>query len=308
MPTPGLSPDLTADQDPSVFISTTFFPGADINPHLSDLVLSSSDSVLFYVHAHILLASSDNGFNSLLPFTSDNRLSRFHTGENHIAVAEDSSSLNIVLHNSYDISSAQYSPSFETLVSAVVSLHTYGISLDRCLVPSTPLYNSLLSHAPLRPLELYILAASYDRYELAVSTSSHLLSFTLSSLTDDMVDKMGAKYLKRLFFLHFGRTSALKRLLLPPPHPHAPTNSCSFSDQKSVSRAWALVAAYLAWDARPDMSTHTIKTALCSLEEQVDCDICRTSLNERIRDLVIQWSLIKVSISFTHIPWQQRTI
>lgn len=66
-----------------------------------------------------------------------------------------------------------------------------------------------------------------------------------------MAERIGAVYLKRLFFLHFGRAEALKRILLPPPHPHAPTPSCDFSDQKKLTRAWALASAYLAWDTRP---------------------------------------------------------
>ena len=62
---------------------------------------------------------------------------------------------------------------------------------------------------------------------------------------------MGPVYLKRLFFLHFGRIDALKRVLLPPPHPHPPTQHCDFTEQKHLTRAWALASAYFAWDARP---------------------------------------------------------
>jgi len=68
-----------------------------------------------------------------------------------------------------------------------------------------------------------------------------------------MADAIGPIYLKRLFFLHFGRSDALRRVLLPPPNLHTPTTSCDFSDQKKLTRAWALASAYLAWDARPGM-------------------------------------------------------
>jgi hypothetical protein len=47
------------------------------------------------------------------------------------------------------------------------------------------------------PLQLYALAAHYDIFDLAVPTSSHLLSFPLSRLSDEMVERMGAIYLKR---------------------------------------------------------------------------------------------------------------
>jgi len=153
-----------------------------------------------------------------------------------------------------------------------------------------------LSHAPLRPLELYALAASHDLYDLAVSTSPHLLSFSLASLSDEKVEQMGAVYLKRLFFLHFGRADALKRILLPPPHPHPPTAWCDFAEQKKLTRAWALASAYLAWDARPDLSTSSMESALRPLEEHLSCDLCRTALKDRIKNLVVQWSVVKRTI------------
>jgi hypothetical protein len=166
-------------------------------------------------------------------------------------VPEPSATLNIVLHTIYDMSCAHYSPLFESLISAVDALKSYGIPLHSHIAPSTPLFTHLLSHAPLRPLELYSLAASHDLYDLAVSTSSHLLSFSLATLSDEMAHRIGPVYLKRLFFLHFGRADALKRILLSPPEPHPPTPWCDFAEQKKLTRAWALASAYLAWDARP---------------------------------------------------------
>jgi len=170
-----------------------------------------------------------------------------------LTVQEPSAVYNILLHTIYDMSCAHYSPSFEHLVTSVHALKSYGIPLSTRIAPSTPLFTLLLSHAPLHPLELYALASYYDLAELATSTSSHLLSLQLSSITDRMAERIGPKYLKRLFFLHFGRVDALKRLLLSPPHPHAPTSWCNFAEQKKLTRAWALASAYLAWDARPGM-------------------------------------------------------
>jgi hypothetical protein len=154
------------------------------------------------------------------------------------------------------MSCVHYSPTFPTVITAVNRLPTYGVSPKLTIVPSTPTYALLLSHAPLFPLELYALAASFDLYDLAVATSSHLLSFSLATLSDEMAEHIGPVYLKRLFFLHFGRSDALKRVLLPPPHPHAPTPWCDFDEQKKLTRAWALASAYLAWDARPGAKSH----------------------------------------------------
>lgn len=228
-------------------MSTTFYPGAHHHSLPSDISFLSSDNVFFYVHSHLILAASDNGFQGLLPPLSASNKDQ----DPIIHVPEVSTVLNIILHTVYDMSCAHYSPTFETLATAVSRLPQYGIKAKTAIMPSTPLYSLLLSYAPLHPLDLYALAASFDLYDLAVATSSHLLSFSLATLTDEMAERIGAVYLKRLFFLHFGRSDALKRVLLPPPHPHPPTPWCDFTEQKRLTRAWALASAYLAWDARP---------------------------------------------------------
>lgn len=285
--------DSPPDENTLVSVSTTFFPGAQLHSLPPDLVLLSSDSVFFYVHLNLLLCVSDNNFNSFLPPPSK----ADHGPMGSVVVLPESSEvLNVVLHSIYDISCAHYSPSFESLSAALVFMTTYGISVKRHAARSTPLHALFLSHAPFYPLELYALAASYDLYDLAVPTSSHLLSLSLASLTDEMVDRIGPRYLKRLFFLHFGRAEALKRLLLPPPHPHSPTVSCDFTEQKKLTRAWALASAYLAWDARPDLSTNTMESALAPLGDQLSCEQCRIALQERLKTLVMQWSVVKRTI------------
>lgn len=204
----------------------------------------------FYVNSEKLLRASDNNFNSLLPPSS-------HDGDENfgpiIAVPNSSIVLNIILHAIYEMSCAQYTPTFNSLSNALAALKIYGVSLHRRVAPSTPLFALLMSHAPIVPLPLYTLAASHDLYDLAAFTSSYMHSIPLSELTDEMAEAIGPVYLKRLFFLHYGRADALKRIIVAPPHPHAPTPQCDFNEQKKVTRAWALASAYLAWDARPGM-------------------------------------------------------
>lgn len=211
----------------------------------------SSDSVFFYVHTQTLLHVSQNSFNRLLPANS-----LTEDSEAIVPLPDSSEVLNVVLHTIYNISCAHYAPSVQTLSSAVRTLKTYGIPLGSCIAPSTPLFTLLLANAPAAPLEIYALAGEHDLPHLAVSASPHLLSFPLPTLTDEMAQQMGPVYLKKLFFLHLGRSDALKRLLLPPPHPHSPTPECDFTEQKKLTRAWALASAYLAWDARPGQSPH----------------------------------------------------
>lgn len=241
------------DDDAStlVSVSTTFYPGASHNTQPADLVLMSKDSVFFYVHTNRLLHASQNGFNHMI-LPSSKQVTDQQLGP-IVPVPESSVVLNLILHAIYDMSCAHYAPSFSALETAVNGLRVYGVSLYDHLARGSHLYTLLLSHAPLYPLDLYALAASYDLHDLAVATSSHLLSFSLSSLTDEMAMRIGPVYVKRLFFLHFGRADALKRLLLNPPHPHAPTAWCDFTEQKKLTRAWALASAYLAWDARPGL-------------------------------------------------------
>ena len=73
----------------------------------------------------------------------------------------------------------------------------------------SPLYVTMLSIVPIKPLEVYALAAKYDLVNLAKRASSHLMSFELSSISDEMAEKIGARYLKRLVLFHLERTNAV---------------------------------------------------------------------------------------------------
>ncbi|PBK72661.1 hypothetical protein ARMSODRAFT_953053 [Armillaria solidipes] len=298
VPTPpeSMNGSPTAEDAPEesilVSVSTTFYPGAQNDSLPPDMTLLSSDSVFFYVHTHVLLGVSNNRFKSLIPLSmSDGR-------EQNVVVhaPETAPILNVILHTAYRMSCMHYSPTFDTLVAAVHQFPDYGIDVISHISPSTPLYSHLLSHAPLFPIDVYALAACHNLYDLAVSTSSHLLSYHLPGLTDDLVDRIGPRYLKRLFFLHMGRADALKRILLPPPHPHPPTPWCDFEEQKRLARAWALASAYLAWEARPDLATSTLENALGPLAEHLSCSACKEALTVRVKDLVVQWSVVKRTI------------
>lgn len=240
-----------------ISVSTTFFPGADLDVLPTDLIILSSDSVFFYVHEHKILAASTNGFNSLLP------LKEREDAGNILPLHLDSVVLNILLHTIYNMSAAHYAPTPDTVISAVETLGEYGLSVKTYLAPATPLYTLFLGTAPQAPVEFYAVAGGYDLHHLAIPISSFLLSFSLASLTDELALKMGPLYLKRLFYLHLGRVEALKRLLLPPPQPHVPNPTCDFTEQKKLTRAWALASAYLAWDVRPgEPSSHTTAMTL----------------------------------------------
>ena len=233
-----------------VSVSTTFHPAATLLPIPPDIILLSSDGVFFYVHTTQVLSMSHNRFGGLVPPSPAKTKVVDELGP-VIALPENATVLNVVLHVVYELSCAHYHPAIDTLIEAVDAMAHYGISPKQHIAPSTPLYTLILSQAPMQPIVVYALAAAHDLYDLAVPVSSHLLSFALHSLTDELALRIGPLYMKRLFFLHLGRLDALKRLLLPPPHPHPPTSRCDFTEQKKLTRAWALASAYLAWDARP---------------------------------------------------------
>ena len=185
-------------------MSTTFFPQSEgDNP--TDLIILASDSVFFYVNSSRLLSASRNGFNSHLPIARENTDS-----DPILSLPETSAVINILLHTAYDMSCGHYYPSLADLSAAVSACRVYGLPLKKYIAHGTPLYTSLLSYAPTNPIEIYALAASYDLLDLAVTTSSHLLSFQLPTLTDEVAAKIGPIYLKKLFFLHLGRIDAVR--------------------------------------------------------------------------------------------------
>jgi hypothetical protein len=276
-----------------VSVSTTFYPGSALDPLPIDVILLSLDSVFFNVHTHRLLAASNNGFGGLLPRPS---LSTTSDVPEVVTVPAQSAVLNLVLHAAYGLSCAQYAPPFDVLANAVRACKLYGLEPDRVFAPGAPLCEVLMSHTPLRPMDTYVLAAQNKLHDLAVTASAHLVSFPLSSITDEMAEAIGPIYLKKLFFLHLGRADALKRLLLAPPAAHPPTPKCGYEERTKLTRAWALTAAYLAWDARPDVLPSTMEAAVRPLAQGLSCDLCRAALEERMKGLVLQWTLVKGTI------------
>ncbi|KAF9022149.1 hypothetical protein BDZ89DRAFT_903855, partial [Hymenopellis radicata] len=164
------------------------------------IVLKSSDEILFCVHRRILTDESSNALGTSLA-----------TGD----IEAESIVLNIIHRDAlYNILSAPYNPSFDTLISAVHRLPLYDLFPTTFITPTKHLSNLIYLHARHHPIEAYILAAHHNIGALAVLVSGHLLSFKLSELTEDMAERMGGRYLGRLFLLHSVRMDRLKQILL----------------------------------------------------------------------------------------------
>ncbi|KZP29210.1 hypothetical protein FIBSPDRAFT_727781 [Athelia psychrophila] len=261
----------------------------------SDLIMLTSDHVCFYLDSGVIWAATNNDFNGILiDFCSADRTT---PGVTPIFTApETSEAFTVIACVIYGLPLAEYEPSFKSLAEAVDGMQSYGIPLEVVLAPGTPLSKILLRHKQRHAIELYVLAAHYGIDHLAVAASFFLLSFQLSSLTDEMAVRIGAPYLKRLFFMHLGRTEALRRLLFPPPYPHGETMTCSRADQMVLTRSWSLAATFLAWDESADVSGEAIRTVFSALGEHLACLQCHTALADRIDVLLQRWAATKVRL------------
>ncbi|THU95010.1 hypothetical protein K435DRAFT_898239, partial [Dendrothele bispora CBS 962.96] len=270
-------------------LSTAFQATPSSNRPTPDIILISSDAVVFYVDQQTIVNLSTNSFNSLLPITSTCKIERFvNLHQVH------SSELNILLHVLYDLDCTQYNPPLSSIVSSIDLFPQFGLSPKALIKPRTSVYEILLSQASLYPLEVYCLCGKHDLHELATPVSSRLLSLALSSLTDRDVERMGSVYLARLFKLHRTRVETLLRLLMPVPYLHNPTNKCGFEQQKALANAWTTTAAYLSRSAKPDISTSTIRAIFNAMMKHITCPDCLRGRDERLNQIIVNWSITKV--------------
>lgn len=218
----------------------------------SNIIFVTSDFAYFHAHSNIILDASHNSFNHILPIYPqgiEKARDEGYFGANPLfAVPETSMVFNIIIHTIYRVSCAHYHPAFHDLADAVSALHKYGIDLSTIITPMSSLFNLLLSHAPDQAFDIYALASQHELHDLAVSASAYLRAFPLCNLTDEMVGRVSAVYVKKLFFMRFGRVEALKRLLFPPPYSHESALGCRPEEREAVNKGWTMAAITLAWD------------------------------------------------------------
>ncbi len=235
-----------------ISISTAFHPSLSIDGAIPDVVLVSTDGVLFYAHQHRLLAVSANRMGNLLPPSGAvNTIPPLLT----LHAPHSADVVNVILHTMYGLSCARFLPTLETVEAAVDSLSLlYGVSVAPLAAQGMPLFQLIYSFAPFRPLDAYAVAAHHELHDLAVMISSHLLAYNLLQLSDTAAQKMGPIYLKRLFVLHRSRAAALRSILLKAPETHLPVTGCGQDNQQMLVRAWALAVAQIVWDVLPSKS------------------------------------------------------
>ncbi|KAI0331952.1 hypothetical protein GY45DRAFT_1344952 [Cubamyces sp. BRFM 1775] len=278
----------THDHPGAISISTTFHPSLNFSGSPPDLALVSTDGVHFYVHRVQLLANSSNRMNGLVP-----AISLDDSSAASVSVPQPSNVLNIVLHMMYGLPCQHYLPSLEVVEAALDALSQYGAPLHQLAAPAHPLHQLLLSFAPYRPLEAFAVAAHYALEDAAVAVSSHLLAYDLACLPDTVAQKMGPVYLKRLFLLHLTRLTELRNIIFRMPAPHPPSPGCTPETQQKLTRAWALAAAQLVWDVLPSVSTSALRSLLEPIALKLDCQLCATAVQQRVQEVVYEWSSVK---------------
>lgn len=232
-------------------MSTTFYPR---NPHSAvdvreDLVFVSTDNVFFCLHSEVVLAASCNAFGGLVD-TPQLAAARARADHHAVAVPEEASVLNVILHAIYGLSCKRYDPPDADLLAAVDALPRYGISAQTHAAPSTALFQELVDRAPGAPLALYALAAHHDLHPLAAHASRHLLGCRAADIPLETAQRIGPAYLRRLWALQDARQlEALRTLLRTPPQAHPPTPACGAGAR--LQRAWELAAPHLLWKMRP---------------------------------------------------------
>lgn len=231
-------------------LSYAFHFNADIDDLPSDILVVSSDNVCFAVHSHRLLSVSANNFANLLAHPLPP--SYVHTSVPTFPTEETSDVLNVVLHSLYGLSCDMYKPPFECIAASVPAFKKYGlVPLESYLARGTPLFNTLLYHAPLRPIETYALAAADSLEDLAVASSAYALTVKLYTVPNELIEPIPPTYLARLIGLQGTRMSTLKTLLEIQLYPHTAKPYCSAEKRREVSESYKLACAKVYYDATP---------------------------------------------------------
>jgi hypothetical protein len=165
--------EATTGSPAKALVSTVFSREAANNPSEPDLVLLSSDGVLFFVHVAVLKAASQNDFQGRLanvyPVTMEGtrrarekrraeQIQYFNsfaeTDVSHLPTSvhlpEPSQVLSIFLHCVYGLGTVLHivPPSLGYLCGAVETLYNYGMApLENYVNPTSSLFQSLIKHA-----------------------------------------------------------------------------------------------------------------------------------------------------------------
>lgn len=201
---------------------------------------------------------------------------------------------NIIMHIAYGMECDKYEPDLSTLSQGLGSLWKYGIPVPG---QDAGVWSILLRQSQTQPLWAYATAAQYGMDSICVPASRNTLAVSLSTLGEAEAQLMGAIYLRRLFFLHVGRRTALQRVIIAPPQTHPSSHNCSRDMQTSISNAWMIAVGDVI--TRPLAASTPVATLLevfRPLEQLTTCDTCKTNIRARLSELAQHWLNIKSTI------------
>ncbi|QRV93280.1 hypothetical protein RhiJN_21298 [Ceratobasidium sp. AG-Ba] len=175
----------------------------------ADLVFLTTDSVFFYAHTSVLLQESCNRFGGLIPVTvaPDDDLESLEPGvrqdngapEVRLVISDYSSTiLEIVLSAIYKTNAEWLDPSSESLQEAITALHALGCDPNNMTSPGSLLFLCSLRAAEREPLIIFAIAAEHRCEDLAVAVSRLISADLLYGITDELAERMGPIYLKRI--------------------------------------------------------------------------------------------------------------
>ncbi len=197
------------------------------------------------------------------------------------------------------MSSRLYAPDLLTISRTFEALRGYGCSLSENVPEASEIFTDLVAHAEdsnSDPLEVFTVAASNSFEELAVQSSFYALRAPLSSIGDATAIAIGPVYMLRLARLHEERRLALKNLVQKYPDMHGETETCDRERQREMVRAYALTTSQLGREAKPDITRIVLNAFFEQLIRGTECNFCRGSVRERVRDIVDGWERVKKTI------------
>ncbi|KAG9032321.1 hypothetical protein FRB95_001574 [Tulasnella sp. JGI-2019a] len=288
-------------------VSTTFFPAAVLpgsNGMRPDMIIFTSDAVFFYCHKVVLKVLSPDGLGRMIPEGIFNPSQEMVSHSAYtpppqqqlvtVHIAESSTVINVILHIIYNMSCLRFAPSIKIISEALTALDKYGIAIPP---PNSDIWELVLRHAPGHPIQAYAIAAQHSLDKLCADISPYTCTVSLGNISEAEALTMGPIYLRRLFFLHLGRSSALKRVIEAPPLQHRPARNCSEAAQANVARAWALVVAEtLVKPMLQNMRVAQLREAFAVTMQGVTCVSCVDRIRTRVAEMCDAWIAIKNTI------------
>ncbi|KAK7682826.1 hypothetical protein QCA50_014210 [Cerrena zonata] len=249
-----------------------------------DIIFISSDGTPLYAHRAQLCVVSNNNFDLLLTPSIIDLPST-------IELTEDVHTLSVILHVIYGASFDPYTPTLGALSDAINAFDKYGLAPCSRVSPGTPVFEEVTKSISRHPLETYTIAAEHDLFDIAQKASEHLLTFPLSTISDDVVLRLGSIYLHRLFTLQLARTYVLQNLIIRPPDKHDANTQCGRQESESMKLAWIAAASPLVLAAHPDVSTETIQNKFECVKTSLHCAECRHCVERRVDEVLWKWSI-----------------